>query len=165
MDQLIRAASDWPVIFQGALGSALFWAFLKLMGWLVASVTKLLSEYSSAAATEKKRAELIFHKNIRGQDAVGYLHAIYRALGYLFTAMAWVVGGITIGNYFNVFYIIGLFGALIYLFRGMAWIVPPVEIDATDAARWQRVARLEAELDGAVSPHTQQMLSAHQGDK
>lgn len=116
--------------------------------------------YSTIAAKEKKRTELIFHKNIRSQDAVGYLHSIYRALGYLFTAIAWVVGGITIGQYFTLFNVIGLLGALIYLFRGMVWIVPPFEIDDTELERWRRIAALESELDGTVSSHTQEMLSS-----
>ncbi len=159
MTEIAKIISGWPVIIQGALGSALFWISLKTLNWLLRVIAVIWSKLSQNARREKKRAELIFHKQIRGQDPIGYLHCIYRALGYLSQALAWTISGMMFSGYLEVFYIVGLFGGLIYVFKAMRWIVPPYKIHDTEEGRWRKIKELETELNGEASKETNAILS------
>lgn len=159
MAEIANIISEWPVIIQGALGSALFWISLKALNWLLRLIAVIWSKFSNNAKKEKKRAELIFHKQIRSQNPIGYLHCIYRALGYLFQALAWIISGMMFAGYVEVFRIVGMFGGLIFVFKAMRWVVPPYEIHDTEEGRWRKIKELEIELNGEASKETNAILT------
>lgn len=115
---LIKTITDWPVIVQGALGSALFWAFLEVGQRSVRRIAARLGEDKRTAnwfalaaleATGEVRSEAQFT-------------CLYAALHYLLKALLITVMSLAIGGLIDVFASVGYLIAVYFLFRALAYV-------------------------------------------
>lgn len=140
METIINTISDWPVIIQGALGSALF-ALILFIGQKITIFTgNVLSSYSSNAKEEKLnlqwqkysglKAFLDGDKNLSTQLQVGLL---YQASRSLITGLIWLGLGLIFSNFINTLGIVGYIGFIYYLFKALSCVqkvdrtIPPQE--------------------------------------
>jgi hypothetical protein len=141
MKELIDAIKAWPIIIQGALGSALFWLVL-IVGQKLADA--ILPRISSRNRVRQRRR--LFDQILRleavkaGQDkeqATYYASAIlYRASRRFVVAVIWLTLGFIFHSVIGIFGLVGYLGCLYYLFATLA-IVGPVKTPPS---------RVEAEL-------------------
>jgi hypothetical protein len=116
---VLRAISDWPVIIQGALGSALFWIVLEAGQRLVRVTTKKLggdhetANFFSLAAHAAEPGPAL--------DRARFV-CVYGALHYCLKALVVVVIALAVGSVVRVFADVGFVIALYFLFRALAFV-------------------------------------------
>jgi hypothetical protein len=78
MEELIIAVKNWPVLVQGALGSALFWLLLVIGQKMAALLSDRWGRISQASKRTKLRNELFRHRALRsaGNIEVGAPYAV-----------------------------------------------------------------------------------------
>ncbi|WP_421347587.1 hypothetical protein [Aeromonas veronii] len=122
MQELLEAVKDWPVIVQGALGSALF--SLIIFGGQAA--TKYITVKYSFHSKRSRYTWLVnrsaqLRANMAASDAEFSAYAIimlYRASRYLFRALMWLSLGLLLEVFFQPAAVIGFAGCIYYLFKG-----------------------------------------------
>jgi hypothetical protein len=123
MQELVEAIKAWPVIVQGALGSALFWLIL-LVG------QKLATRLASWQSTRSKRARRNWLVNERAKCLAGLAPSaetfatyatilLYRASRPLCRSLLWLVLGLAFEALFFPAGLVGYIGALYYLFKAI----------------------------------------------
>lgn len=141
---LIDAVKAWPVIVQGALGSALFAVVLTLVKWafrVTRQKQKFQSLRSRRIALRDRTCSLEAFVAESRQEAAGFIVLVlYRASRHGINAMIWVVYGLAAGSMIPLIGNIGFLVALYYLLK-MAAVVAPV--------RHETFAEAQKELDGA----------------
>lgn len=151
MEKLIAAIQDWPVLVQGAIGSALFWLVL-LIGQ---RITRYLSGRAQAHSKDKQKARLLneiirFDALRTGMDIVeGARFASvlwYRASRHLISGLIWMTLGLLLGSVFEVFGLVGFIGCLYYLF-GALDIVKPLSYDGDLDQKLEELRKQLAELE------------------
>ncbi len=122
MEEFIEAVKAWPVIIQGALGSALFWLILLAGQWL----TEKANKSSSAFLVKTKKSSLINERvrlgalKAQGKDkALFTTMLLYRMSRPLLMGLIWMVLGLAFDSILGVFSIIGYLGSLYYLFLAL----------------------------------------------
>ena len=131
--QLIKAVSDWPVLVQGAIGSAIFWLVL-LIGQKSASLIAL--KYSSGSKSRRKSFLLeqrlkYFYKtttDIPARSAV-FTALTYRAFRSFLKAEIWLILGLLGGMLVPSLSVIGYLGAIYYLFEALNTVTPVPDTD------------------------------------
>jgi len=137
MEEFIEAIKAWPVIVQGALGSAAFWLLLNLGQWLTERTSKSTSSFlhktkKSALINERMRLGAL---KAQGRDkALFASFLVYRMSRPLIIALIWLVLGQIFNSVIGVFSIIGYLGAIYYLFVALG-IVKAVNYDGDIDAR------------------------------
>ena len=122
METISNIIKDWPVIVQGALGSALFWLAL-IVGKKVIDFSKLLySKHSESSrrtwlTNRSGMIMLVLNKETDEQSHMASL-LLYRASRYLFKALMWLVLGLLMQIVYPVIAVIGYLGCLFYLMEG-----------------------------------------------
>ena len=151
MKSVVEQILQWPLIVQGALGSALFWLILTLGGrmvrWLGAQARGL---------SRKRRLDMLHAEAIRlhaftneSQQTSIYAFAglIYMATQYVMKGLAAICLGLIFASIFPVFGIVGFVMALYYLLYGGS-IVRDVDLSKIDAkAELERIDKEVAELE------------------
>ncbi|EPM7909854.1 MULTISPECIES: hypothetical protein [Vibrio] len=146
MDSLIDAVKDWPVILQGALGSALFWLILLLMNKLFVFLSEKYSRYSKNSrlywlVSEQFKFHGYLCEDIHEKNYwVSAL--IYRSFRCLIKALMWLSMGLICQSFFSPLGVIGFVGALFYLFRAYD-LVAPIGKEATK----ERLEEIEREIE------------------
>ena len=152
LDRLLAAASDLPVIVQGALGSALFALVL-----FVGQRAFLFFAEQRAKHSRTKRKRYLVEQQIKYNvlNATGVANRgafvsllIYRAARSLFLALLWLSLGLIFGSVLNVLGLVGYFGCVYYLFLGLSTVTGPKKVDDVAEKLQQIKAELES-LDGA----------------
>jgi hypothetical protein len=153
IDKLLSAVADWPVIVQGALGSALFAGLAYLGQRLTPLISARFSEVS-----KKRRKAFLFQQRLKYAYKVTKDNptrgAIISALLYiaarsLIRAAIWLVLGLIFSSFEGVLGVVGFGGCLYYLFAALSVVnhVP----DAEDNAAKLEELRIEAEKLGDES--------------
>jgi hypothetical protein len=119
---IVKTVTDWPVIVQGALGSALFWAILELGQ---RGLRKLTSKVSSDNETANWFALASLEASPPMIEKARYM-CLYAALHYLLKASIVSVLSVAVSSFVDVFAIVGYLIAVYYLFRALAY-VPHIE--------------------------------------
>jgi hypothetical protein len=129
MDRLVAAIADFPVIVQGALGSALF-ALLLIVGQRVTAWAK----QKEASSSVKRRRRYLIEEGLRyhvlaatdsATRGAFVILLLFRATRNLFKALLWLTLGLITGSVLNVLAVVGYLGALYYLFAGLSTLAPP----------------------------------------
>lgn len=138
MHELVEAVKAWPVIVQGALGSALFWLVL-LFGQRAAHATArryshisknarmswLINEQTKCLASIAKPPEAF---------ATFAIILLYRSSRHVLKALMWLVLGLLASTLSSWLGCIGFVGCLYYLFKAYE-VVAPLDSEAHNEAR------------------------------
>jgi hypothetical protein len=152
MQELIDAVKAWPIIIQGALGSALFWLILLCGQYVTSKISSAYSHHSKRA----RLSQLISARNkylgdITTSDTelmACVVVILYRSSRHLFRSLMWLVMGLVFQSFFMPAGIIGFCGSLYYLFKAYE-IVSPVEYGEDSEATLKKIDEEIAELEKA----------------
>jgi hypothetical protein len=115
---ILKTVTDWPVIVQGALGSALFWAVLE--------IGQRLAKKAAARVTNDRWAANSFALTaLEGKGEFGdfcRFMCLYAALHYVVKAAIVAVLSLAIGSVADVFASAGYLIAVYFLFRALAFV-------------------------------------------
>lgn len=150
MQELINAVKEWPIIIQGALGSALFWLILLCGQFITSKITSTYSYHSKRA----RLSQLISARNkyladITTSDTVHIscvVVLLYRTSRHLFRSLMWLVMGLIFQSFFMPAGIIGFCGSLYYLFKAYE-IVSPIEYEEDSEATMKKIDEEISELE------------------
>ena len=156
---IVNKILEWPIIVQGALGSALFWLVLvlgqRLVGVFSKSATKFSSDWKMEGLTREYIARRMFWD--RKLDVLGFTLCIYHALRFGFRGLVFITLGFISSEFIPVFGVIGYLGGLFFFLRA-AWWVASFADKLTKIQHWERVAELETTMFGEVKPETQSRI-------
>jgi len=133
MNELIKAASEWPVLLQGAIGSGIFWLVLVAGQKISISISKKYSESS-----KKRRKNFLieqrlkyYYKTTSDNIIRGTVFSAltYRALRNFLKAIIWLTLGMLGKEFLSSLAIIGYVGTLYYLFAALNTVTPVPEED------------------------------------
>jgi len=125
---LLDAVANWPVIVQGALGSALFWIALEGVTLAAKAIGRAMGAYGQAFQTETRLREYIWRKFSSRSGLVNYTQGFfltfdhvfrYLLYGLIFTCIALILAGAS-----TLTYGICLTAALYFFVRGLIWLTP-----------------------------------------
>lgn len=138
IQDLIEAVKAWPVIVQGALGSALFAMVLAFVKWAF-RVTRQKQSFQSLRtrriALQDRTCSLEAFVADSQQEAAGFIVLVlYRASRHGINAMIWVVYGLAAGSMIPLIGNIGFLVALYYLLKTAA-VVAPVRHETSGEAQ------------------------------
>lgn len=148
MDKVILAITEWPIIVQGALGSALFWLVFICIQKGIYFTSRALSTTS-----KRRRKSWIVNRRIKlhgytvGDRTISTQQMIalkYRSLRNLYKSIMWLCSGLIVNSFTEGFGIIGFIGSLYYISMAVE-IVSPVNLPREEALNEYRL--LSKELD------------------
>ncbi len=154
LSELIEIVKEWPVIIQGAMGSALFWLVLLL----AQKFFELSSKYFSRRSKEQRISWLVSrdakHEAFGGADdyaqsAYATSTLIYRSLRPVYRGFLWLGLGLVVYPFTDIGLAIGGIG-LIYYFLKAYEVVSPLNIEENTPEEWQKVEEELVEL-GAIT--------------
>lgn len=123
MDQLIEALRDWNIILQGAIGSALFYLFLKVGQKTTSYFLDNYKSFSKKTRIRQLREKIFRYSAINTKDIHErtYYATIlwYRASRHFIKGMIWMTLGLAFSFLLPVLGIVGFIGTLYYLFLAL----------------------------------------------
>jgi cell division protein FtsB len=132
MEKLITSIQDFPVIIQGAMGSALF-ALLLYIGQKIA--TYCLDSFranSKKTRVRQLKEQYIRLRALKSEDRAeaAYFASLLwlRASRHVVKAMIWLTLGLAFESAFGTLSVVGFMGAIYYLFFALN-IVKPISYD------------------------------------
>ncbi|UVL37136.1 hypothetical protein LOY43_12125 [Pseudomonas sp. B21-041] len=153
MEKLIASIQDFPVIVQGALGSALF-ALALYIGQKVAAYC-----FDSFRANSKKsrirqlKEQYIRLRALSSEDRAesAYFASLLwlRASRHVVKALIWLTLGLAFGSAFEPLSIVGFMGAIYYLFFALN-IVKPISYDGDVQ---QKLVEIKEEMEKVVDDY------------
>jgi hypothetical protein len=163
METLVSEFSNWPVIVQGALGSALFWLISQILIATWKAFDRARGRLGKRYQRDRDMREWIYRKytsrsglsNIVQGYAVTFDHVgrlviqglIYISVSLLFSTFLPVVPGI-----------MGV-AALYYFFRAYVWLTPShTWSNDSVVSNWERIAQLETAFYGKPDSDTTAQL-------
>ena len=159
LTQLGDAVRQWPVIVQGALGSALFWMVLGILRLVIAKVQQGVRKQTTRVQIDILTREYIFKKYTCHSGLAYYPQGYFLTFSYvlkffligmLFFSLALLGGGIT-----PLFLSIGLIGAVYYFLKSLSWLIPDRGWNSQSTLqKWKRIAELEQTLFGKIDEDT-----------
>jgi len=152
LETLYAAVTDLPVIIQGAMGSALFAAFVYVGQRLFSSSQRKLSQLSK----DRRRRYLLEQQikyNVLAASGVPERGAfvsllLYRASHSLFKALIWLTTGLIFGSVEGFLGLVGYFGCIYYLLLGLNSVTGPEPVE-DKKAKLEEVRAELAKLDEA----------------
>ncbi len=124
MSELIEAIKAWPIIVQGALGSALFWAILLISQVLFENFSKLYSKHSASSRVSFLVSKLAKYDAFINGDAFSISTVIYRSTRFFYKSLMWLVLGLIFQLFIPDVGVIGFVGCLYYLIKAYQIIKP-----------------------------------------
>ncbi|WP_141833759.1 hypothetical protein [Delftia sp. HK171] len=116
--EIITKITDWPVIIQGALGSALFWIIIELGQRVAKSTTARFSKDKQAG-----NAWALMAHEAKGPHALqAKFICMYAALHYLLKAGVVATLSFVIGNSIEIFSSVGFLISTYFLFRALSYV-------------------------------------------
>jgi len=146
MSELINIIKEWPVIIQGALGSALFWLILLLGQKLNQFISKKYSFHSKRTRISYLRSKQFkYYTDIASvqEQTRGFSILTYRALRHIIKSFMWLAMGLITNSLFYPLGVIGYVGALYFLFQAYE-VVSPIEENENSELELKKVTE---ELD------------------
>lgn len=131
MENIFDVINGWHVVVQGALGSGLFWIFLKLMGYFYSSASNKFLAHS-----DNKRKSWILTESIKykihltkdnTESSMYFLALTYKAVARIIRAFMWLSMGLIFQSFFAPLGVVGFIGCLHYLFRAYECVSPTKE--------------------------------------
>lgn len=123
IDTLIKAVTDWPVLIQGMIGSALFWLVL-VVGQRVVSVatakysSKSKARHRSFLMEQRLKYAYKLAKDNETRAAI-FSGLLYRASRNALRGCVWIALGLAASTILPVFGVVGFVGALFYFFEAL----------------------------------------------
>ncbi len=163
IQELWTAVSQWPVIIQGALGSALFWLVLEAGRKILSAFQKEVDKQSSKAAKDRLLREYIYTKYTTHSGLAyypqGYFISFSHVLRFFVTGMVFVVIALFAGGFSQLGLSIAAVGALYFFSKALSWLIPDgAWLSHTSLSRWKRIAELEQSLFGMVNDDTKKWI-------
>jgi hypothetical protein len=147
MNELIEAIKAWPIIIQGALGSALFWLVLVLAQW---ARTHISAKYSLHSRDSRLTWLVNEQTKIEACTAASGIPQIetlawlfYRACRPFLKALMWLVYGLIMDSIVSPGGVIAYIVCISYLLKAFQ-IVGPIE-DQTDLP--EKLKKINDEID------------------
>lgn len=152
MQELIDAVKAWPVIVQGALGSALFWLVLLIGQSLTTMISAGYSNHSKQARlswliSEQAKCRAMTSSSDAEFAAFATI-LVYRASRQLLKSFMWLAMGLVFQSLFMPAGTIGFLGCLYYLFKA-AEVVAPLGEEKDPSAELAKIVKEIAELQNA----------------
>lgn len=142
MDKLIASIQEWPVIVQGALGSALFALVLFVGQKIAAYFIDSMHAQSRQARIRQLREQLIRFKALKAKDNAErayYASLIWlRASRHVVKALIWLALGLAFNSLLGVLGVVGFLGAIYYLFIALS-IVKGISYDGDVTAKIEEI--------------------------
>lgn len=147
MDKLIAAIQDWPVLIQGAVGSAIFWLVLVIGQRIASGISAEIRRRSRKTERAYLQNQIIRLNALKsGSNATSgaYYASVlwYRASRDLIRGLIWLTLGLMFGTLSSVFAIVGFLGCLAFLFAAHE-VVKPI---SDDGKIDEKLAELTARL-------------------
>jgi hypothetical protein len=122
MEALQKMIEDWPVIVQGALGSALFAFSVYILPKLFRPINHKLASLSTSSRiselnTEKVKLGLFKAKG--GDKAIFAAPLLYRMSRPSLKAFIWLVLGMILGQVLGILSLVGYLGSVYYFFSAL----------------------------------------------
>ena len=151
MQELSDAIKAWPVIVQGALGSALFWIVLltgqKLAMYAAGRYSHISKKARIAWLINEQAKCLASLTNSHEEFATYAVIILYRTSRHVIKAIMWLVLGLISQSFLTELGVIGFIGTLYYLFKAYG-VVAPINQDQYTQERLDQInverERLEA---------------------
>ncbi|EGR3456682.1 hypothetical protein ACCH75_004619 [Vibrio parahaemolyticus] len=128
MANLISVVTDWPVIVQGALGSAAFWLILLVCQKLASAINEKYSHHSKQSRISKLYNMYAkyhaFQPNEYSECNFFLLGLLYRLTRPLIKAALWLCIGLLMRPYLEIASSIGFVGSMFYLFYAYEMVKP-----------------------------------------
>ena len=144
---IIKPITDWPVIIQGALGSALFWLVLEVGQRATKRISAKLSKDRKTASW----FSLAAHAAPPGpMQEAGRFFPIYGAIHYALKGTIIVVISAALGGVLDVFSFVGYVMAIYFYFRALSYVPHSSSLGTTE----EQEARFNGSLaaNRALSP-------------
>ncbi len=134
LESLVKAITDWPVLVQGAIGSALFWLVLLLGQKGVSAATSKFSSKSKA-----RRKSFLMEQRLKyayklttdnDTRAAIFSGLLYRASRNALRGCIWLTFGSLASAFIPVFGAVGFVGALFYFFEALNTVTAVPEADS-----------------------------------
>lgn len=119
ISDLIKTITDWPVIVQGALGSALFWLVLELGQRITRHLIERFSSDKETATSFAIFAHEAPNDSIRSK---AYFTCLYGAAHYSLKAALVVVVAQLLSEVLPIFSLAGFLVAGYFLFRALSFV-------------------------------------------
>jgi hypothetical protein len=147
LELLVKAVTDWPVLVQGAIGSAIFWLVLLVGQW---AASALGAKYSSRS--KKRRRAFLIEQRLKyayklAKDnetrAAVFAGLLYRASRNALRGCVWLTLGLLASSLLPVFGAAGFIGALFYFFDALNTVSTVPETDNVS----ERIKQISEELN------------------
>ncbi|MBK1685726.1 hypothetical protein [Rhodoferax fermentans] len=138
---IVKTITDWPVIVQGALGSALFWAILEIG-------QRGVRKFAARLGSDKKTANwfaLAAHETSGEVGAQARFFCLYGAMHYVLKGLVVTVLSWAVSPLLDIFAAVGYLIATYFFFRALAF-VPHTASLGPIAERRQRFKESIAEM-------------------
>ncbi len=157
--EILKKILEWPIIVQGALGSAIFWMILRLFSYLSNLAAKQIGLFKLKSKHDKYLREYIYQKYTSSSGLFyytqGYFLSFKKALEFLLQGILFLLFGFLLSFLHKVYLIVGLIGAIYYAFKSLSWILPYETNEfSSNLERWERIAQLEKILFGKAREDT-----------
>jgi hypothetical protein len=146
MEKLLIAIQDWPVLIQGALGSALF-AFVLFAGQkLTANLSDRYVNHSKQSRETRLRNQIIRLSALLAKDNSerAFLSSVLwlRASRDVIKAFIWLALGLSSASFLPALGTVGYIGCIYYLFSALD-VVKGISYDGNVG---EQIAKLQAEI-------------------
>ncbi|WIG82412.1 hypothetical protein KFZ68_06995 [Photobacterium damselae] len=141
MSELLEIIKQWPVIIQGALGSAVFAFTLSLAQRIFTMMNHRISSLSVKTQINELQTEKlkICMDLAKGRDkALFSAPMLYRMSRPFLRGLIWLVMGLMLGNVSFVLAIVGYFGSIYYFVNALN-IVSPYDFDGNHSQKLEEI--------------------------
>jgi hypothetical protein len=146
MEELIKAIKDWPIIIQGVLGSAIFWALLGIGGYATNKITLAYSKRSTKARLNwliNEQAKCFINSSKTNEEMNAHILTLfYRASLSSLKAAMWLAMGLLLQSLIEPAGAIGFAGAIYYLLNARETLEPNKKSDYSS----EREKQIEEEI-------------------
>lgn len=148
MDSLLVKIKDWPVIIQGALGSALFYIVIIAGQKTTAFISTRITNASKSRKVAQLKNELVRLHALAssGKDEGAFFVSmlLLRASRYLIKALLWLTLGFIFSSFLEVLGVVGFLGCFYYLFSTLEVVKPISYKDKGEIAK--RIQEIQDQL-------------------
>lgn len=155
MNDLVAKITDWPVVVQGAAGSALFWLIL-----LVATKITDRSLQATVSFGKKKRLEVLYAEHLllsatstgdKADRTMAVAALLYGALHYALKGLAALALSLMLGDLVPVLKAVGTAFSAYYFLWALTIVRDIPSNDEKIASRLERVEQLIEKLDPSAN--------------
>lgn len=148
MDKFISAVQNWPVLVQGAIGSAIFWLILLIGQRATGFFSKIARDRAEGNQESHLFNELLRHRAVRDathpESTADFASLLwYRASRKLIVGLIWLSLGLMFSEVAQAFGVVGFIGCIFNLF-GALNVVKPLNVEGDID---EKIGQFEAKLE------------------